>query len=310
VPTSPAVDVRDVRKAYGDVRALDGVTWQAPLGAITAVLGRNGAGKTTNVGICTGRLRADSGVITVLGEQPHRAGASWRARVGVMPQAGGSGVAGVYPAARVGETLRLFASFAAHPLDVDALLERLDLARLAQTPWRRLSGGEQQRLSLALAVVGRPELVFLDEPTAGLDVHTRLDVWSLLDEMRAAGVTVVLTTHAMDEAERLADHVVVIDAGRTVAAGAVKDLAPSQQPRLTFEAPPALPVADLQASLPPQTTVNEPRPGHYVVTGAVDADVVVAVTSWCAQQGVLPERLDTHQQRLEDVFLELTRGAP
>jgi ABC-2 type transport system ATP-binding protein len=223
--SSVAVEVRDVHKAYGDTVALAGLSWQAPEGAITAVLGRNGAGKTTSIGICAGRIRPEAGSVCVLGNDPHRPEAAWRAHIGVMPQMAGSGAAGVYPSARVREVLALYASFAATPLPTDALLDRLDLTRVANRPWRRLSGGEQQRLSLALALVGRPELVFLDEPSAGLDVHARLSMWELLEQLRASGVTVVLTTHAMDEAERLADHVVVIDRGRTVASGTVAELA-------------------------------------------------------------------------------------
>jgi len=223
--SSVAVEVRDLHKRYGDVMALAGLTWQAQQGDITAVLGRNGAGKTTAVGVCAGRLRPDKGSATVLGRDPHKADQAWRARVGVMPQMAGSGAAGVYPSARTREVLSLYASFAAEPLPVDALLERLDLTGVAGTPWRRLSGGEQQRVSLALALVGRPELVFLDEPSAGLDLHARLSMWELLEELRASGVTVVLTTHTMEEAERLADHVVIIDRGRTVASGTVAELA-------------------------------------------------------------------------------------
>jgi ABC-2 type transport system ATP-binding protein len=221
---SVAVEVRDVHKAYGGTIALAGLSWQARQGAITAVLGRNGAGKTTSIGICAGRVRPDGGSVTVLGVDPRRADAPWRARVGVMPQMAGSGAAGVYPSARSREVLGLYASFSANPLPTDALLDRLDLTSVASTPWRRLSGGEQQRLSLALALVGRPELVFLDEPSAGVDVHARLSMWELLEELRGSGVTVVLTTHTMEEAERLADHVVVIDHGHTVASGSVAQL--------------------------------------------------------------------------------------
>ena len=303
---SSAVEVLDAHKAYGDTVALAGVTLAAPRGAITAILGRNGAGKTTTVGLCTGRLRPDSGSVRVLGIDPQRAGAAHRARVGVMPQMAVSGAAGVYPSAKAREALALYASFAAHPLDTNALLQRLDLTRVAATPWRRLSGGEQQRVSLALAVVGRPELVFLDEPSAGLDVHARLAMWTLLEELRAAGVTIVLTTHAMEEAERLADHVVVIDHGRTIAAGAVTELSAGGTPRLTFEASPGLPVDQLSAVLPAGATAREARPGHYVVDGVADASTVAAVTAWCADRGVLPKRLDTEARSLEDVFLALT----
>ena len=216
---------RDLRKRYGAVEALQGVTFEAPAGAITAVLGPNGAGKTTAIEICTGQRRRDEGSVEILGADPAAAGPGWRARVGVMPQPAGSGAAGIYPAARVRETAMQFAAMYDDPLPVDPLLDRLGLTAAAKRPWRRLSGGEQQRLSLALALVGKPELVFLDEPSAGLDVEGRLALWELLEELRSAGVTVVLTTHAMDEAERLADHLVVIAAGNIRATGTLRDVA-------------------------------------------------------------------------------------
>ena len=300
-----AVEVRELRRAYGPVQAVDGLSFTAPTAAVTAVLGRNGAGKTTTVEICAGLRPRDAGVVTVLGVDPWR-NASLKPRVGVMPQAAGSGAAGVYPAARVREVLSLFASFAAHPLDVDALLDRLDLARLARTPWRRLSGGEQQRLSLALAIVGRPELVFLDEPTAGLDVAARHAAWSLVEELRTAGVSVLLTTHAMDEAERLADHVVVVAAGRVVAAGSPAALTRDDGDTVRFTAVPGLPVEELAARI--GATVREDKPGEYVVEGVPAAAALAAVTAWCAERDVLPEHLSTGRRRLEDVFLGLTDG--
>jgi len=300
-----AVEVRELRRAYGPVQAVDGLSFTAPTAAVTAVLGRNGAGKTTTVEICAGLRPRDAGVVTVLGVDPWR-NASLKPRVGVMPQAAGSGAAGVYPAARVREVLSLFASFAAHPLDVDALLDRLDLARLARTPWRRLSGGEQQRLSLALAIVGRPELVFLDEPTAGLDVAARHAAWSLVEELRTAGVSVLLTTHAMDEAERLADHVVVVAAGRVVAAGSPAALTRDDGDTVRFTAVPGLPVGELAARI--GATVREDKPGEYVVEGVPASAALAAVTAWCAERDVLPEHLSTGRRRLEDVFLGLTDG--
>jgi ABC-2 type transport system ATP-binding protein len=298
-----AVEVRDLRRSYGSVRAVDGLSFAAPVAAVTAVLGRNGAGKTTTVEICAGLRPRDGGSVTVLGEEPWR-NATLRARVGVMPQSAGSGAAGVYPAARVREVLGLFASFAAQPLDVDAVLDRLDLTRLARTAWRRLSGGEQQRLSLALAVVGRPELVFLDEPTAGLDVAARHATWSLIEDLRTAGVTVVLTTHAMDEAERLADHVVVVAAGRVVAAGSPAELTRDEDATLRFTAVPGLPVTELATRVGGQ--VREVGPGNYVVEGVPAAAALADVTAWCAEHGVLPDRLSTGRRSLEDVFLGLT----
>ena len=169
-----------------------------------AILGPNGAGKTTTVEVCEGYRRPDAGTVRVLGLDPIADARALRPRVGVMLQGGGG-----YPGARAGELLRLLAAYAADPLDPDALLDRLGLTAAARTPYKRLSGGQKQRLSLAMAVVGRPELVFLDEPTAGLDPQARHATWDVVDKLRADGVTVVLTTHYMEEAERLADTVVV-----------------------------------------------------------------------------------------------------
>jgi ABC-2 type transport system ATP-binding protein len=220
----PAVLIDRVEKRYGATTALAGLNLTADAGKVTAVLGPNGAGKTTMVETCAGLRRVDGGQVRVLGLDPIRDAAALRPQVGVMPQTGGSGAAGIYPAVRPSEALRLFAALYANPLDPNALLDRLDLKSAADTPWRRLSGGQQQRLSFALALIGRPRVVFLDEPTAGLDVHGKHATWALIDDLRDAGVTVILTTHAMDDVERLADHVVIVDRGRAVASGTVHDL--------------------------------------------------------------------------------------
>jgi ABC-2 type transport system ATP-binding protein len=220
----PAVVIDGVEKRYGATTALAGLSLSAPTAAVTALLGPNGAGKTTTVEICAGLRRPDAGSVRVLGLEPARDVEALRTQVGVMPQTGGSGAAGIYPAVRPREALRLFSNLFANPLDPDELLERLDLTDAANTAWRRLSGGQQQRLSLALAIIGRPSLVFLDEPTAGLDVHGKHATWSLVEDLRAAGVTVILTTHAMDDAEKLADHVVIVDRGRAVAVGTPDEL--------------------------------------------------------------------------------------
>jgi ABC-2 type transport system ATP-binding protein len=302
-----AVEVTSLAKRYSRVTAVADVSLVAAAGEITAVLGPNGAGKTTTVEICAGLRTPDHGTVRVLGLDPSRDATALRPRVGVMPQ-GGSGASGVYPSARAGEVLRLFAALHAHPLPVEPLLQRLGLVAVAGTQWRRLSGGEQQRLSLAMSVVGRPEVVFLDEPTAGLDVQGRHATWELIGELKAAGVAIVLTTHAIDEAEQLADAVVIVDAGRVVASGSPASLTqPSGDAReLRFDAPAGLPVDDLLAALPAGTTATEPAPGHYVVAGAITPDLAAAVTTWCAGRSVLPDRMSTGGRTLEDVFLALT----
>jgi ABC-2 type transport system ATP-binding protein len=286
----------------GLVPAVTDLSLSVPAGTVTAILGPNGAGKTTTVEICEGFRRADSGTVRVLGMDPVRDAAALRPRVGVMPQSGG-----MYPGARAGEMLRLVAAHHRDPLDPAALLDRLGLAAAARTPFRRLSGGQQQRLSLAMAVVGRPELVFLDEPTAGLDVQARRETWELVQEMRTAGVTVVLTTHAMEEAERLADQVVIVDHGRVVAAGSPAELTRGgAEGELRFRAPAGLGLERLLLALPDGTQARESPAGHYLVRGKVDPQLLAAVTAWCAGNGVLPEDLRVEQRSLEDVFMDLT----
>jgi ABC-2 type transport system ATP-binding protein len=298
-----AVEVVDLVKNYRTVRALRGVSFGVPREGVTALLGPNGAGKTTTVEICEGFRTADSGQVRVLGLDPRHDSTELRPRVGVMLQSGG-----VYPGARAGEMLRHIAALHRNPLDPAALLDRLDLADRADRPYRRLSGGEQQRLSLAMAVIGRPELVFLDEPTAGLDVQARRATWDLIRDLRAAGVAVVLTTHAMDEAERLADHVVIINAGQVVVTGTPHDLTSRDAGHhLSFRAAAGLDIDDLQLRLPAGLVATEPEPGQYFIRGSVTPDLLVTVTSWCAERGVLPEDLKTGTRSLEDVFVELTR---
>lgn len=196
------------------------MTWQAEAGRITAVLGPNGAGKTTTVACLEGLLEADGGAVRVLGVDPWRAGPEHRARVGVMLQDGG--LPNTSTPARL---LPHLARFYARPWPVDDLMSRLGIGAFARTSVRRLSGGQRQRVALAAALVGRPEVVFLDEPSAGLDPHARLDVWDLVREVAVAGACVVLTTHSFEEAERLADDVVVVAEGRTMVTGTVADVA-------------------------------------------------------------------------------------
>jgi ABC-2 type transport system ATP-binding protein len=210
----------DVTVRFRGRTALNGLSLRAPRGSVTAVLGPNGAGKTTLIRCCTGILTPATGTISVLGFPVGSAHTA--ASVGVMPQTTGAW-SGIRPA----ELLRYLAALYAHPQDPAALMTRLRIDAFARTPYRRLSGGEQQAVNLAGALIGRPELVFLDEPTAGMDPHARHATWDLLEELRAAGVSVVLTTHAMDEASALADQVFILDAGRVAVSGTVAELTKS-----------------------------------------------------------------------------------
>ena len=298
-PADPVVEVADLGFRYGDTVAVDGLTMSVAAGTVTAVLGPNGAGKTTTLEACEGYRRPQRGTVRVLGLDPWRDARRLRPRVGVMLQSGG-----VYPAVKAAEMLRHIAALHAHPLEPEVLLEQVGLSGAGTTAYRRLSGGQQQRLSLAMAVVGRPELVFLDEPTAGLDPQARRATWDLVGDLRRDGVTVVLSTHYMDEAEQLADQVVVVDHGRVVATGSPRELmASGAQRTLRFRGPTPEEAASLQALLPAGSRVRELGPGEYVVDGVLDPQLLATVTSWCADRGVMPE---VDKRTLEDVFLELT----
>jgi ABC-2 type transport system ATP-binding protein len=289
-------------KRYGSATAVDGLTLTAARAEVTALLGPNGAGKTTTIEICEGYRRADAGTVRVLGLDPARDARELRPRVGVMLQSGGLPLA-----VRAGDYLRLMARFHASPLDPAALLGRLGLTGCARTTCRRLSGGQQQRLSLAAAIIGRPELVFLDEPTAGLDPQARHATWELIEELRGAGVSVILTTHFMEEAERLADTVAIVDHGRLVAEGSPAELTGTDG-QLRFRAQPGLSTDSLLAALPGGTAAKESPEGYYIieVQGRVDPQLLASVTAWCAEHGVLAKDLRVESRTLEDVFLELT----
>jgi len=300
--SAPAVEITGLVKRYGSTTAVDGLDLRMARGRLLALLGPNGAGKTTTVEICEGFRKPDSGSVRVLGLDPVRESAALRPKIGVMPQGGGA-----YPGVRAEEMLRLVAACAANPLDPAWLLDILGLGTARRTPFKRLSGGQQQRLSLACALIGRPELVFLDEPTAGMDPQARRLVWDLLGALRADGVSVLLTTHLMEEAEALADDVVIIDGGRIIAEGSPSDLtAEGTDGQLRFKARSRLDTDLLAAALPEGYLVRESAPGAYRVEGRVDPQVVSTVTAWCAQQGVLAEELHVGKRDLEEVFLELT----
>ena len=297
--TSAAIRVRGLVKRYGPVTAVDGLDLEVARGETVAILGPNGAGKSTTVECCEGYRRPDAGTVEVLGLDPVRDGDALRARIGVMLQEGG-----IFPTAYPPEVMRTVARFYADPLDPDDLLDQVGLDEASHTRYRDLSGGQKQRLSLALALVGRPEVVFLDEPTAGLDPQARRGTWQHVRDLQADGVTVVLTTHLLDEAEELADRVMIIDRGRAVATGTPQELTTGEQVDLTFSADPGLDTASLGAAL--GAPVRERRPGRYHVDGAPTPSMIADLATWLAEREVFLGELRAGKRSLEDVFLTLT----
>jgi ABC-2 type transport system ATP-binding protein len=300
---APAVEISGMVKRYGPVTAVDGLTLTARRGEVTAILGPNGAGKTTAIEVCEGYRAADAGTVRVLGLDPVRDATALRPRVGVMLQDGG-----IPPAVPAAEYLRTLSRFHMKPHDPAWLLDIVGLTSHAKIPYKRLSGGQKQRLSLAAAVLGRPELVFLDEPTAGMDPQARHATWDLVTALKGDGVGVILTTHFMDEAEQLADHVVIIDHGRVVADGALADLTGTAG-QLRFRAVAGLDIDSLLAALPADSAAKESPAGHYLIEvsgGVIEPALLAAVTAWCAERAVLPSSLRIESRTLEDIFLELT----
>ena len=314
-----AVVVTGLVKRYAGRAAVAGLDLVAPSGAVTALLGPNGAGKTTTIECCEGLRRPDGGTVRVLGSDPAHQARTLRPRVGVMLQDGG--LPSTVPAA---EALRHVASMYATPRDIGELTERLGLGSFARTQVRRLSGGQRQRLALATAVVGRPELVFLDEPSAGMDPQARLAVWDLVRDLRSQGTTIVLTTHQMAEAEELADHVVVVDHGRAIAAGTTAEVVgDAGTVRLTVRptsyTAARVPDDALAADLAAHLVAARPAPvagparvtatavgGTLEVHAAADPALVHLVTGWARDAGLLVTSLSTGRRTLEDVFLDLT----
>jgi ABC-2 type transport system ATP-binding protein len=305
--TAAAVSVEHLGKRYGDRSALDDVSLTVGPGEIVALLGPNGAGKTTAVEIIEGYRRADAGTVRVLGEDPAHGDRSLRARVGLMLQSGGIDLR-----ARPRETIHQYASFHADPRDPDELLDALGLRSVAATPYRRLSGGERQRLAFALALVGRPEVLILDEPTAGMDPEARAVVRGVVAEQRAAGVAVLLTSHDLTDVERLADRIVVLVAGRVAAAGTPAELAAGLRPRLRFRLDRAATpddVARLSAAVGAGVRPSGDGAWLEVVDREPSPELLAAVTAACLAAGWLIVESRSVGGSLEDVYLALVAEA-
>ncbi|CAM3652455.1 ABC transporter ATP-binding protein [Occultella aeris] len=292
------LELDGVTKSFGDTHALRSLSLSARRGAVTAILGPNGAGKTTLMEICEGLQNADGGLVRVLGLDPRRDAAELRPRVGVMVQDGGLPIM-----ARPLELLRHVSRMYAAPRAVDELVDLLGLDAFARTSVRRLSGGQRQRLALAIALVGRPDLVFLDEPSAGLDPQARLVVWDLIEALRADGVSVILSTHLMDEAARLADHVAIIDHGAVLAQGTVAELTES------VGVPAAMSAPSLEAPDGSVGSAAPPTPHAARLSGPLTPAARTALAQLAEAHGLTLElelELEGGARTLEDVFLDLT----
>lgn len=292
----PAVRVDNLVVRYGALVAVDGVSFSAEAGRVTAVLGPNGAGKTSTIEVCEGFRSAAEGSVQVLGLDPARDQRRLAERMGVMLQEGG-----VYPSARVADVVQLFCALHDNKEQPGALLEMVSLGSRARSTWRRLSGGERQRLSLALALAARPDVAFLDEPTSGVDVNGRVDIRNIISGLAERGCCVVLATHELDEAERVADHVVVFDRGRVVADGSLDGLRGSTR-RIRFRLPVGADAPDF-ASL----AVPVVREGEWFEIADSSAAMVARLTALLESAGTEAVDLRVGQASLEDVFRRLTR---
>jgi len=296
VSPTPALVIEDLVVRYGDSVAVDCLSMMAGASQVTALLGPNGAGKTTTVEVACGLRTATSGSVRLLGSEPGtRAVAE---RIGVMLQQGG-----LYPTARPLEWLRYLARLYPAHADPSELLDLVGIDPSTRTTTRRLSGGEQQRVKLAAALLPNPEFLILDEPTAGLDPLARRNLLEAIAKRRDAGTSILLTTHQLSDVETLADRVVVIAGGRIVAEGTVADLIGAND-AMSFTGPPRLDLTGLAAGLPNGFRAEEPRPGSYVVHGPPSPQIMAAITAWCAEQGVMATDLAVGRRTLEQIVID------
>lgn len=293
-----AVEVHDLVVRYGDLVAVAGVSFTARAGEVTAILGPNGAGKTSTIEVCEGFRQAASGTVRVLGLRPDRQQQELAARMGVMLQDGGCS-----PSARVADTVALYCALYDRGVRPDDLIELVGLGDRRRSTWRRLSGGERQRLNLALALAAKPEVAFLDEPTSGVDVTGRALIRQIVRGLTDDGCAVVLATHELDEADRMADRAVIIDHGVVVADGTLTQLRAGHD-EIRFRSDPALNMQSLADHL--QLPVDQIEPGEFRIAATSSPELVNALTGWLATNRLPLDDLRAGAQRLEDVFWRLT----
>lgn len=302
-----ALSLSSVGKTFGDRQVVNNLSFSVAPGTVVSLLGPNGAGKTTTIDMCEGFQHPSTGQIRVLGLDPANPTHTQqlRRRIGIMLQDGGS-----YSGIKVQEMLRLAASYYQDPQDPEWFLDLMGLRGVASTTYRRLSGGQKQRLSLAVALIGRPELVFLDEPTAGMDTQSRMLTWDLINALRQDGVTVLLTTHLLEEAEQLSDDIVIIDKGELKAQGSPAQLRARTSPQLEIHTDRPVPLqhADIRA------LGIRPKDGTQGSVYHVEAEptpaLLVELTTTMAQLGIFVEKFDARPQSLSDIFLDITGNHP
>jgi ABC-2 type transport system ATP-binding protein len=301
IPTDAAIVVQNFTKSYGSNRVVDDLHFTVQRGEIFALLGPNGAGKTTTIETLEGYRKPDTGRVRVLGLDPIRESKALKPQIGVMLQQDG-----LYTGLTAREVLRLFAGYYRQPQNIDSLLERVGLSAANKTRYRRLSGGQKRRLALAVALVGNPIMVFLDEPTSGMDPQARLATWEIIRKLKQNGATILLTTHFMDEAERLADRVAIIDHGHLVALDTPSGLTGAQNTTVVrFVAPSGLDCTQL-STLQSARSAEEIRPGSYLIETDEAAQLIAELTTWLRDKHITLSELRVGHGSLEDLFLRLT----
>ena len=300
----PAIRARGLRKTYDGLEAVRGIDLEVAGREIFAFLGPNGAGKTTTVEILEGYRARSAGEVSVLGTDPAIAGRGWRQRIGIVLQE-----SRMHPELTVRESLELFAGYYEHPRGIDETVELVDLSEKADERVARLSGGQQRRLDVALALVGDPELLFLDEPTTGFDPSARRRAWEVIASLRALGKTIFLTTHYMEEAQALADRVAIIANGEIVAEGKPAELSGrgGAAARIRFRLPVEVPRGELPAGVIAAVD-GESIAGEVLLRADDPVPVLNELTAWALERGVTIAGLEVRQPNLEDVYLELTAG--
>jgi ABC-2 type transport system ATP-binding protein len=299
----PVISVKGLRKSYEDFEAVRGIDLEVAAGEIFAFLGPNGAGKTTTVEILEGYRPRNGGEVSVLGVDPQRADRSWRNRVGFVLQE-----CRLVPELTPREAVEQYAGYYAHPRDVDDTVNLVGLADKADVRTSKLSGGQQRRLDVALALIGDPELLFLDEPTTGFDPSARRQAWDVIGGLRDLGKTVFLTTHYMDEAQALADRVAIISAGRIVATGSPEELAGDGEggTEISFRLPAGVHAPDLPFAVRTRARIDA---GAVSLTADDPVPLLRELTNWAAERGVGLPGLTVGAPTLEDIYLELTEHA-